>query len=120
MPVDKTSKSVIYDKYHVFFSFWVRACFQIADGSHFAVQEFLEEFLDGWIVGDGQYCTVIAEANLEHESGYNMQFVLRINEYLEIVEVYVVALLGKVLNGVDLAISWVEKASLPEEKRQVK
>ncbi|KAI9115690.1 hypothetical protein K1719_013359 [Acacia pycnantha] len=94
------------------------ACFRIADGSPLAVREFLEEFLDGWILEGEQYCTVVAEASLEHEVGHGIQIVLGIDMYVEIVEVYAVNLLATVLNNVDLAISWVEKASLPEKKRQ--
>ncbi|XP_028760324.1 protein APEM9-like [Neltuma alba] len=94
------------------------ACFQIADGSPLAVREFLEEFLNGWILEGEQYYTVVAEADLEREVGDNIQIVLGIDNYVEIVEVYAVTLLATVLNNVDLAISWVEKAPLPEEKRQ--
>ncbi|XP_061362071.1 protein APEM9 [Gastrolobium bilobum] len=94
------------------------ACFQIAEGSVFGVQEFLEEFLNGWTLGDAQYSAVIAEANVEHESRHERHFVLGIDMYLEVVEVYAVTLLATVLKDVDLAISWVENASLPEENRQ--
>lgn len=114
-----TFKIIITDKNDAHFFSWIRACFQIADGSPFGVQQFLEEFLNGWIVGDEQYCTVITEANSELESGHNLQFVLEIDKYMEVVELYTLTLLATVLNDVDLAISWVEKASLPEGKRQV-
>ncbi|XP_054819891.1 protein APEM9-like [Prosopis cineraria] len=93
-------------------------CLQIADGSPLAVRELIEEFLDGWILEGEQYCTVVAEENLERETGCNVQIVLGIDKYVEIVEFYAVTLLATVLNDVDLAISWVEKASLPEGKRQ--
>ncbi|CAI0388086.1 unnamed protein product [Linum tenue] len=39
--------------------------------------------------------------------------------FLAIVEVYTVTLLGKHLKELNIAISWLEKAALPEEKRQV-
>ncbi|KAI9075368.1 hypothetical protein K1719_042680 [Acacia pycnantha] len=94
------------------------ACFRIADGSPLAFREFLEEFLNGWILEGEQYCTVVAEASLEHEVGDSIQIVLGIDMYVEIVEVYAVNLLATVLNNGDLAISWVGKASLPEKKRQ--
>lgn len=80
------------------------------------VREFLEEFLNGWSLGDGQYDAVIAEGKEEGES----HFVLGIDEYLEIVEVYAITLLATVLKKVDLAVSWVENAPLPEENRQVR
>ncbi|XP_020986247.1 protein APEM9 [Arachis duranensis] len=93
-------------------------CFQIAEGSISGIREFLEEFLNGWNLGDGQYVAVIAEAKKECGSKYNKHLVLGIDEYLEVVEVYAVTLLATLLKDVDLAISWVENASLPEENRQ--
>ncbi|XP_027359139.1 protein APEM9 [Abrus precatorius] len=94
------------------------ACLQIAQGSAFGVQEFLEEFLNGWNLEDEQYCAAITEANVESGRRDERQLVLRIDKYLEVVEVYAVTLLGGVLKDVDLAISWVNNASLPEENRQ--
>ncbi|GAU30957.1 hypothetical protein TSUD_144050 [Trifolium subterraneum] len=40
-------------------------CFQLAQGSTFGVREFLEEFLNGWTLSDGQYHyhAVITEPN---------------------------------------------------------
>ncbi|MED6161156.1 hypothetical protein PIB30_058088 [Stylosanthes scabra] len=93
-------------------------CFQIAEGSISGIREFLEEFLNGWNMVDDQYVAVIPEANTECESKYNRHLVLGIDEYLEVVEVYVITLLATVLKDVDLAISWVDNASLPEENRQ--
>lgn len=84
------------------------------------VREFLEEFLNGWTLGDGQYDAVIAEANVEHGNSFERHFVLGIDEYLEVVEVFAITLLATVLEDVDLAISWVENAPLPEENRQVR
>lgn len=109
----------IYAVSSFFFLFWFRACFQIAEGSALGVQEFLEEFLNGWGLRDVQYETVIAEANIVCESRIDRHLVLGIDEYLQVVEVYAVTLLATVLKDVDLAISWVENASLPEENRQV-
>ncbi|CAL5186339.1 unnamed protein product [Lathyrus oleraceus] len=94
------------------------ACFQIAQGSALGVREFLEEFLNGWTLGDGKYDAVIAEANVEHGNSFERHFVLGIDEYLEVVEVFAITLLATVLEDVDLAISWVENAPLPEENRQ--
>ncbi|KAL5079894.1 hypothetical protein RYX36_008315 [Vicia faba] len=93
-------------------------CFQLGLGSGLGVREFLEEFLNGWTLGDGQYHAVIAEVNVEHGSSFARHFVLGIDEYLEVVEVYSITVLATVLEDVDLAISWVENAPLPEENRQ--
>ncbi|XP_020221796.1 protein APEM9 [Cajanus cajan] len=94
------------------------ACFQIAQGSTLGVQEFLEEFLNGWSLEEAQYCAVITETNVEGARRDVRRFVLGTDEYLQVVEVYTFALLATVLKDVDLAISWVENASLPEENRQ--
>lgn len=94
------------------------ACLQIGQGSTLGVREFLEEFLNGWSLGDGQYHAVIVEQNEERESRLERHFVLGIDEYLELVEVYAITLLATVLKEVDLAVSWVENAQLPEENRQ--
>ncbi|KAI4348098.1 hypothetical protein L6164_008859 [Bauhinia variegata] len=93
-------------------------CFHVADGSLTGIREFLEEFLSGWSLVGEQYCAVVMEANSACEIRRDRKFVMEVDQYLEVVEIYSVTLLAKALNDVDLAISWVEKASLPEEKRQ--
>ncbi|XP_047176506.1 protein APEM9 isoform X2 [Vigna umbellata] len=94
------------------------ACFQIAQGSGLGVQEFVEDFLNGWILEEARYCAVITEKNAEDGSIKERHIVLEINEYLEVVELYGITLLATVRKDIDLAISWVENASLPEENRQ--
>lgn len=83
------------------------------------VQEFLEEFLCKWTLAEGYYVPIGAEANMSSVDGSVGTFVLEVDKYLEVVEIYVVTLLGEVLNNTEIAMSWVEKAALPEEKRQV-
>ena len=103
-----------------FLSLFVRACFQISDGSSFGVREFLEEFLSKWNCVDEQYYGLVgAEANVDCMARFERHFILGVDEYVEVVEVYAVMLLATVLQDMHLAISWVEKAALPEEKRQV-
>ncbi|XP_027921060.1 protein APEM9-like isoform X2 [Vigna unguiculata] len=94
------------------------ACFQIAQGSGLGVQEFVEDFLNGWSLEDARYCAVIKETNVEDGSIEERHIILEINEYVEVVELYSVTLLATVRKDVDLAISWVENSSLPEENRQ--
>jgi hypothetical protein len=97
-----------------------RACFQISAGSSFGVREFLEEFLSKWICVDGQYYVLVgAETNVHCMERCDARFILGVDQYIEVVEVYAVTLLVRVLNDLDLAVSYVEKAALPEEKRQV-
>lgn len=99
-----------------FFLFCFRACFQIAQGSALSVQQFLHEFLNGWTLEHSQYSAVITEAASRDQSP---RFILPVDEYLQVVELYALTLLATVQKDVDLAISWVENASLPEENRQV-
>ncbi|KAL6977914.1 hypothetical protein U1Q18_026700 [Sarracenia purpurea var. burkii] len=97
------------------------ACFQIAEGPSLGTQQFLEEFLSKWRFVDKDelyYVLVDAESNGGYIDGSGGRFVLGVDTYLEVVEVYVVTYLGRVLGDVDHAISWVEEATLPEEKRQ--
>ncbi|KAM3345564.1 hypothetical protein P3S68_025273 [Capsicum galapagoense] len=49
---------------------------------------------------------------------FSNQISLGVDTYLEIIELYVITFLGRILGNLDLAISWVEKSPLPEEKRQ--
>ncbi|KAL5699757.1 hypothetical protein ACHQM5_030615 [Ranunculus cassubicifolius] len=87
------------------------ACFQISDGSYSGLCEFLDDFLAQWRGADGQsYVPLSAEENAHS--------VLEIEDYLEVVELYTVTLLGGLLSKIDVAIAWVEKAQLPDEKRQ--
>lgn len=96
-----------------------RLCFQIEEGCY-DVREFLEEFLSMWrCVDDRYYVIASAEENMGNLSGYDNPFVIGVDKYLEVVEVYAVTLLAKLLKDFDLAISWVEKAELPEQNRQV-
>ncbi|KAL5744149.1 hypothetical protein ACOSQ2_027265 [Xanthoceras sorbifolium] len=95
------------------------ACFQISEGSYFGVREFLEDFFSKWTyVGERCYVVNGAKKHVDLTEGYDGR-VLELDQYMEVVEVYAVTLLGTVLNDVDLAISWIEKAAIPEEKRQV-
>ncbi|KAH9653594.1 protein APEM9 [Citrus sinensis] len=94
-------------------------CLEISEGSYADVQEFLEEFLSKWSCVDGKYYVItVAEKKADSTEGCDGQLVLGIDQYLEVVEMYAVTLLGTVLNDVDLAISWIENAALPEENRQ--
>uniref|UniRef100_A0A5B7AIW6 3-phosphoinositide-dependent protein kinase-1 n=1 Tax=Davidia involucrata TaxID=16924 RepID=A0A5B7AIW6_DAVIN len=98
--------------------FLTGVCFQITEGPS-GVQEFLEEFLSKWRYLDEQYYVLAtAESNVANVKECDSRFMLGVDKYLEVVEVYVVMLLGMVLGKMDHAISWVEKAALPEEKRQ--
>lgn len=93
-------------------------CFQISEGPCSGSREFLEEFLSKWrYVDELYYVLSVAESDVGCVEGSGGHLMLRVDEYLEVVEVYVIKL-AMVLKDLDRAITWVEKAELPEEKRQ--
>ncbi|CAN1170791.1 Protein APEM9 [Linum perenne] len=95
-------------------------CFQISEGSLVDMKEFLEDFLSKWIFVDERFYVLGgAESTIKvHEEG-DRRNSLDVETFLAVAEVYAVTLLGKHLKEFDLAISWLEKAALPEENRQV-
>ncbi|CAN1185729.1 Protein APEM9 [Linum perenne] len=97
-----------------------RVCFQISAGSLVGIKEFLEDFLSKWIFVDGRFYVLGgAESTIKvHEEG-DRRNSLDVETFLAVAEVYAVTLLGKYSKEFDLAISWLEKAALPEENRQV-
>ncbi|KAK2992159.1 hypothetical protein RJ640_016932 [Escallonia rubra] len=95
---------------------WV--CLQIQEGPA-SVREFLEEFLSNWkFVDERCYVLATAEANTVYEEECDNRSVLEVDKYLDVVEVYIVTLLAVALRDMEHAISWVDKATIPEEKRQ--
>ncbi|KAK2988346.1 hypothetical protein RJ640_001531 [Escallonia rubra] len=95
---------------------WV--CLQIQEGPT-SVREFLEEFLSNWkFVDERCYVLATAEANTVYEEECDNRSVLEVDKYLDVVEVYIVTLLAVALHDMEHAISWVDKATIPEEKRQ--
>ncbi|PHU03962.1 hypothetical protein BC332_29213 [Capsicum chinense] len=99
--------------------FLTGVCLQILDGPSTEVQEIIEEFLRKWRYVDGKYYTVAnMEADVPDMEEFSNQISLGVDTYLEIIELYVITFLGRILGNLDLAISWIEKSPLPEEKRQ--
>ncbi|KAI4377572.1 hypothetical protein MLD38_015176 [Melastoma candidum] len=94
-------------------------CLHILDGSS-GSKELLEEFLGSWnYVFDKYYVHLTNELKTDLSSSCDEQrLLLEVEEYLKVVEVYAMILLGKTLGNVDFSISWVEKASMPEDKKQ--
>ncbi|XP_038897601.1 protein APEM9 [Benincasa hispida] len=92
------------------------ACFEISEGLS-DMRCILEEFLSKWSLLNEEIYVLVGSRNIdEHVDG---QAQLTVDEYLQIVHVYLKMLIEIGLKDVDLAVSWVEKAALPEEKRQV-
>lgn len=99
-----------------FVSSCFRICLQVSSGSYSGVDEILEEFFSVWVFKDDHY--VLNDAGLSAKRFHGTRH-LEIDEYMEVVELYTFGVLGKVSNDLGVAISWVEKATLPEERRQV-
>ncbi|KAF3583580.1 hypothetical protein F2Q69_00032022 [Brassica cretica] len=90
-------------------------CLQISNGSYSGVREILEEFFSIWVYKDDHY--ILNDAGLS-EKVFHGKILLDVDEYMEVVELYTFGVLGKDTNDVGLAVSWVEQAPLPEERRQ--
>ncbi|KAF9663015.1 hypothetical protein SADUNF_Sadunf18G0114300 [Salix dunnii] len=60
------------------------------------------------------------EANVDVQEGFDGRYLLEVDKYMEVVDVYALTLLGTTLKHLDSAISWVEKAALPKNKQLVK
>ncbi|VFQ95440.1 unnamed protein product [Cuscuta campestris] len=100
--------------------FYTGACLQIPGFISSDFQDILEEYLSKWEYMDGNYyASGRLGVDITHVKGFNKQIVLGVDEYLEVVDLYVINILGRVMKNVDLAVSWVEKASLPSEKQQI-
>ncbi|KAF5203927.1 Apem9 [Thalictrum thalictroides] len=90
-----------------------------SDGLHSDLCDFLDEFLGKWRCGGGEFCILVNEdQNGGLWKGHNTHSVLKTDTYLAVVDFYAIKLLGGQLNNIDLAIAWVEKAQLPDEKQQ--
>ncbi|CAN6810006.1 unnamed protein product [Brassica oleracea] len=90
-------------------------CLQISNGSHSGVREILEEFFSICVYKDNHYILDDAKVNAK---GLHGNISLGIDEYMEAVELYTFGVLAKDTKDMGLAVSWVEKAALPEETRQ--
>ncbi|CAH9115442.1 unnamed protein product [Cuscuta epithymum] len=99
--------------------FFTGACFQMPGGMYSDFQEVLDEFLSKWKYMEANYyASESVEGDVADGESFSKQHVLGVDEYLKVVELYVITFLGRTIKNVDLAIAWVEKAGLPEEKRQ--
>ncbi|VVA97132.1 unnamed protein product [Arabis nemorensis] len=87
----------------------------ISTGSYSGAREILEEFFSIWVYQDNHY--ILNDVGLSAK-GFHGKIQLDIDEHMEFVELYTFGVLAKVSSDMGLAISWVEKAALPEERRQ--
>ncbi|XP_021721736.1 protein APEM9-like [Chenopodium quinoa] len=95
------------------------ACVQVSGGHPSRVRDFLEDFLSKWQLNNDKYYAVaspnVQKIDVDVSAGH---FTIEGDQFIKVVEVYALTLLGVALNNVDHAISWVEKAQLPENARQ--
>ncbi|KZV18268.1 3-phosphoinositide-dependent protein kinase-1 [Dorcoceras hygrometricum] len=99
--------------------FLTGVCFLMSENPSGTVQASLEEFLNNWRYVDDRYYPLLGEEFCaSHTEGSCVRFSVSVDQYLNVVELYVITLLAMTLKETDLAISWVEKAMLPLEKRQ--
>ncbi|XP_010414859.1 PREDICTED: uncharacterized protein LOC104700947 isoform X2 [Camelina sativa] len=90
-------------------------CLQISNGSYSGVSEILQDFFSIWVYKDNHY--TLNDAGVSAK-GLHGKISIDIDEFLEVVELYIFGVLAKVSDDVGLAISWIEKAALPEDRRQ--
>ncbi|KAK1416117.1 hypothetical protein QVD17_31905 [Tagetes erecta] len=97
--------------------FLVGACFHMQEDPHGA-QKILEEFLSKWeYVNEQYYAREGVETKESHVKERSNRSVIGVDTYLQVVEAYITLLTGT-LRRTSYAISWVDKASLPEHIRQ--
>lgn len=80
---------------------------------------FLEDFLGKWSLLNEEIYVLVGSKNVDDREHFDGHAQLTVDEYLQVVDVYLQTLIEIGLKDVDLAVSWVEKAALPEGKRQV-
>ncbi|GJR30726.1 protein APEM9 [Tanacetum coccineum] len=97
--------------------FLAGVCFQMQVDPRGA-QKTLEEFLSKWkFVNEQFYVLESQETDTSYIEGRDSRFVLEADTYLQVVEAYITLLTG-ILRDTNVAISWIEKAALPEDIRQ--
>lgn len=94
--------------------FLTGASMQISEGYATKLKADFELFLAEWKYLDDKVYVSAQSSSEIHVRNY----VISAEKYMEMAEFYAVTLLGMVLCSPDLAISWIERAELPEEKRQ--
>lgn len=95
--------------------FLTGACMQISEGYSQNLRTIFEEFLDKWVHASDKENVL---PNTKSNSSELWQCSIPMEKYMEVVNVYTITILGMILRKPDIAISWVEKAVLPDAKRQ--
>lgn len=98
---------------------FLRACFLMSKQCLCGLRETLEEFLSSWNYVKQKSCYILRTADkqqISFEGHVNSS--LPVERYVEVTKVYIVTLLGVVLDNYELANVQLAKADLPEQKRQ--
>ncbi|KAL0922198.1 hypothetical protein M5K25_006167 [Dendrobium thyrsiflorum] len=96
--------------------FLTGTCMQISEGITTNLTIIFEEFFKKWRYVDNDHYVFPKED--QSFSKCPWQSALDSEKYLEVAELFAMILLGRVLGQPELAISWIEKSDLPEDKRQ--
>ncbi|KAH7674644.1 hypothetical protein IHE45_08G087400 [Dioscorea alata] len=94
--------------------FLTGASMQISEGYATKLKADFELFLAEWKYLDDKVYVSAQSSSEIHIQNY----VISAEKYMEMAEFYAVTVLGIVLCSPELAISWIERAELPEERRQ--
>ncbi|XP_020243446.1 protein APEM9 [Asparagus officinalis] len=99
--------------------FLTGVCMQISEGYSSNLSTTLEEFLEKWVYLKDEV-DVLPKSELQDAQfeGCRWQASIPLEKYLEVADIYAITILGRVLHKPDVAVSWTERAGLPEEKRQ--
>ncbi|KAJ0965554.1 hypothetical protein J5N97_026692 [Dioscorea zingiberensis] len=98
--------------------FLTGASMQISEGYATKLRADFEQFLGEWkYMNDEVYVLPKAQSQSSSEICV-LHSIISADKYVEMAELYAITLLGMVLCRPDLAISWIEKADLPQDKRQ--
>lgn len=92
----------------------------ISEGYSSNLKTAFEEFFDKWVYLKDE---VNVLPRIELQSAFEKciwQAAIPVERYSEVADVYALTVLAKVLRKPDVAISWTERAGLPEEKRRVR
>ncbi|KAJ4816093.1 3-phosphoinositide-dependent protein kinase-1-like [Rhynchospora pubera] len=96
----------------------------VKDGFKLELREILEEYLSKWeyMIDAGVYALREDETNKLSsntlENDHKRRYFLSCEFYLEVAAVYTVKLLARSFCNIELAISWVDSADLPQDGRE--
>ncbi|KAF3791707.1 hypothetical protein EJ110_NYTH13716 [Nymphaea thermarum] len=98
-----------------------RVCFLMSEKCLSGLQETLEVFLSSWNYVEQKPCYILRTVDKQQISfeGHICSS-LPVEKYVEVTKVYVISLLGVVLDNYELANAQLTKADLPEEERQAR